>query len=259
LSIKKLFALLAFLIPSAAFAAEPVVAVWYRGVPVGAPRQSDLGAIRALGFNGVVWPNAHAAGLIEIRRLAGLVGLTVIAADAPAAITPRGALKPPDRVDIVITSPSTPILALTWRAVAHGARTIAFDSQSPTGAGLEERDGSLKPWVRTAINIARQLTANARLADIMRPGPGITVTPPTPALDVVMLDADRSWVVVATNTSPSALKAAVRLPPGTPYALWVSWLEGPPLAMVSEMAGPRWMLSMEPRSARVYIIDKKMK
>jgi hypothetical protein len=49
------------------------------------------------------------------------------------------------------------------------------------------------------------------------------------------------------------------MPPGTPYALWVSWLEGPPLAMVAEAAGPRWVMNLEARGARVYIIDKVMK
>lgn len=244
---------------SPALAAEPVVSVWYRGEPAGTPRQSDLGAIRALGFTGVTWPRGKNDA--EVQRLASLVGLQVILADAPAPVTPVNALTPPDRVDIAVTPDRpTALVALAWRAVAHGARTIAFDGRSPTGAGLEEKDGSLKPWVRAAIGIARQLTANARLADAMRPGPGVIVSPASdPALDVVMLDANRSWVVVATNTSPAAVKTSVRLPAGTPYALWVSWLEGPPLAMVSEAAGPRWELSMEPHSARVYIIDKVMK
>ena len=251
----------AAIMPNRASAAEPVVSVWYRGTPAGTPRQSDLGAIRALGFNGIVWPKAGAASEFEVTRLAGLVGLKVVVADRPVPITAETALRPPDRVDIVITSEtSAMIMALAWRAVAHGARTIAFDSRSPAGAGLEEADGSLRTWVRTAISIARQLTANANLANLMRPGPGILVTPDSaPALDVVFLDGDRSWVIVATNTSSAKVAATVRLPTGTPYALWVSWLESPPLAMISEPAGPRWVLSMEPRSARVYIIDKIMK
>jgi hypothetical protein len=248
--------------PASASAAEPVVAVWYRGNPAGTPRQSDLGAIRALGFTGVVWPRAGGAGVDELTRLAGLVGLKVVIADGPPTpIDGRSALRPPNRVDINV-APATPgmITALTWRAVAHGARVIAFDSGARTGAGLEQSDGSLKPWAKAAISVSRQLTANANLADAMRPGPGLILSPaPPPTLDVVLLDADRSWVIVATNTSGSAASSRVRLPAGTPYALWVSWLEGPPLAMISEPAGPRWMLRMEPRSALVYIIDKRMK
>ena len=261
--IKAIVALL-LLCPSLAQAAEPIVSVWYRGVPAGTPRQGDLGAIRALGFNGVTWPRSHVGGVAEVRRLAALVGLTVIVADGPVALTETSALQSrtsSDRADIVVTPATAPlVLTLAWRAVAHGARTIAFDSGSPTGAGLEEKDGSLKPWVRSAIAVARQLTANAHLADIMKPGPAVTVTPPlSPAFDVVLLDADRSWVIVATNTSTKTSKTEVRLPAGAPYALWVSWLEGKPLAMVSEPGGPRWVVTMEPQSARVYIIDKAPK
>ena len=247
--------------PAMAWAAEPVVSVWYRGEPAGTPRQSDLGAIRALGFNGVTWPRGHAAGLTELRRLAEIVGLKVIVADAPVPITALTALKPPERVDIAITSDAGESLtALAWRAVAHGARTLAFDRGAPIGAGLLNSDASLKPWATAAIKIARQLSANARLADAMRPGPGVTVSPPPGTdLNVVLLDADRSWVVVATNTSARMIGASARMPPGTPYALWVSWLEGPPLAMVAESAGPRWVMNLEARGARVYIIDKLMK
>ena len=250
------------LVPASAAAADPVVAVWYRGNPAGTPRQSDLGAIRALGFTGVTWPRASAAGVDELIRLAGLVGLKVVIADGPPAlIDGRSALRPPSRVDIAVAS-ATPgmISALAWRAVSRGARVIAFDSGARTGAGLEQPDGSLKPWARAAIGVSRQLTANANLVNALRPGPGLILTPaPPPTLDVVLLDADRSWVIVATNTSGSPVSSRVRLPAGTPYALWVSWLEGSPLAMISEPAGPRWMLKMEPRSALVYIIDKQIK
>jgi len=256
----KFLVLLLLLVPSFAPATDPIVAVWYRGNPVGVPQQSDLGAIRALGFNAVVWPAVHEVGLAQLYSLAARVGLKVISADKPRPITGSSALKPPARVDIAVTSATGPtILALAWRAVAHGGRVIAFDGGMPAGAGLEETDRSLKPWVRTAINIARALTANANLAGMMRSGPRVSVTPKPAGLDVAMLDADRAWVIVATNTSSNPIKAEARLPKGTPYALWVSWLEGPPLAMVSESSGPRWVLSLEPYGAQVYIIDKKMK
>ena len=253
---------LTVLMPARASAADPVVAVWYRGNPAGIPRQSDLGAIRALGFTGVTWPGSNRAGTSELTRLAGLVGLEVLIADGPSVpIDGRSALRPPARVDIAVSS-ATPgmISALAWRAVAHGARVIAFDAGVRIGAGLEEPGGALKPWARAAIGVARQLTANANLVNAMKPGPGLIFTPTPPAsLNVVLLDGDRSWVIVATNTSASPISSRVRLPAGTPYALWVSWLEGSPLAMISEPAGPRWMLRMEPRSAQVYIIDKVMK
>jgi hypothetical protein len=186
-------------------------------------------------------------------------------ADRPRALTQKTAARPPEHVDIVI-GPSTAgiVTPLAWQAVAHGARSIAIDGGAKTGAGLEERDGSLKPWARAALNLSRQLNTNANLVALLRPGPRISVGPRTPQADVIfvqasLLDAGRAWVVIATNIWNRKATASIRLPKGVPYALWVSWLEGPPLAMVSEPAGPRWMVTMAPRSAQVYIIDKDMK
>ena len=55
--IRALLAVALLCLPLPVSAAEPVVAVWYRGAPAGTPRQDDLAVIRALGFNGVVWPD----------------------------------------------------------------------------------------------------------------------------------------------------------------------------------------------------------
>ena len=189
--------------------------------------------------------------------------------DAAAALTP------PAHVDIIVTPENAGIIApLAWRAVAHGARAIAFDAGSPQGAGLNEQDGSLKPWVRDAIGVARQLTANARLVEVLAPGPGVIVArtggrrqarsrprdgTPRRALDVVLLDGERSWVLVATNLSNAPVQATVRLPAGAPYAIWVSWIDGSTLAMAGELAGPRWTLQMDANSVRVYLIDKATK
>ncbi len=251
--------------PRTAAAEDPVVSVWYRGTPAGVPQQSELGAIRALGFQAITWPRANQAGLPELHRMAAIVGLQVRIQDRPIALTTRTVMKPLDRVDIVI-SPSTSsiVTPLAWSAVARGARSIAFDSGSTTGAGLEQKDGSLKSWARAAQAIARQLDANANLVAMLRPGPKILVGPTRPQDDVVfvsavLLDAGRSWVIIATNNWNRTTTASIRLPTDVPYALWVSWLGGPPLAMLSEPAGPRWVVTMAPRSAQVYIIDKTMK
>src|SRR4029453_18620254 len=145
-------------------------------------------------------------------------------------------------------------------AIAHGARVLTFDSGSATGAGLENPDRSVKPWVTAAQGLARQFSANNRLIQALRPGPGLIMVPDTvPARDVVMLDADRSWVLIATNTSNAGVTATVRLPAGTPYAIWADLLDNSSLAMAGELAGPRWSLKMDPHVARVYIIDKKQK
>jgi len=240
---------------------EPVVSVWYRGNPAGTPRQSDLGVIRALGFNGVTWPKSAAAGQAELRRLADLVGLQVEVVDKPQLAGAVSALSPGSRVDILVAgTEGTQIPGLAWRAIAHGARTVAFDGGAAAGTGLDQKDGSLKPWARAAIAIARQLTGNSRLVRILKPGPGILLSPPhAPALDVVLLDGDRSWVLVATNVSADTLTTSARLPAGAPYAMWISWADGATLAMIDEPAGPRWNLQIGPGIARVYLIDKVLK
>lgn len=238
---------------------EPIVSVWYRGNPAGTPRQSDLGVIRALGFNGVTWPKSADANNTELKRLAGLVGLTAEIVEAPRPATAESALEPGARVDIAAGDGGS-IAALAWRAVAHGARTIAFDSGERIGPGTDEKDGSLKPWARAAIAIARQLTGNSRLVAILKPGPGVLLTPTNaPALDVVLLDGQRSWVLVVTNTSAGVLKSSARLPAGAPYAMWISWADGATLAMIDEPAGPRWNFEIAPGAARVYLIDKIIK
>ena len=268
-----LIVVLLFAAPAAA--AEPVVGVWYRGMPAGTPRQDDLAVLRALGFNGVAWPAAQTDGLDTVRAMAKVVGLQVIVASAAPPLDAVSALTPPTHVNIVVTPENAASIApLAWRAVAHGARAIAFDAGAPQGAGLNAPDGSLKPWVRDAIGIARQLTANARLVDVLTPGPGVIVAPTAGtsasdaapaapgarhALDVVLLDGDWSWVLVATNLSNAPAQAIVRLPAGAPYAIWVSWIDGSTLAMAGELAGPRWTLQMDAHSVRVYLIDKATK
>ena len=238
---------------------EPIVSVWYRGNPAGTPRQSDLGVIRALGFNGVTWQKSADASDTELKRLASVVGLTAEIVEASTPVTAESALKPSARVDIAAGNGSN-IPALAWRAVAHGARTIAFDSGDRVGFGTDENDGSLKPWARAAVAIARQLTGNSRLVAILKPGPGVLLTPTNaPALDVVLLDGQRSWVLVITNTSAAVLKSSARLPAGAPYAMWISWADGATLAMIDEPAGPRWNFEIAPGAARVYLIDKIIK
>jgi hypothetical protein len=189
------------------------------------------------------------------------VGLNVTVADPARPVTPESLLKSAARVDIIVSPENADALtALAWRAIARGARTIAFDGRAAQGAGLENPDRSLKPWARLAIEVARQLTANPRLVNSLRPGPGVTIVPlSSPDLDVVMLDADRAWALIATNTAATPVEATVRLPAGTPYAIWLNILDATSLAMNGEEAGPRWNLKLAPGAARFYVIDKVMK
>lgn len=245
-----------------AWAADPLVGVWYRGTPAGTPRQDELAVIRALGFGGVTWPASQTSGAEALRRMATAAGLQVTIAVPPKGATPASALIPSPRLDLIVTPQNADaVTAIAWRAVAHGARTLMFDSGSPTGAGLENPDRSLKPWVRAAQSVARQFDANSRLITALRPGPGVTLSPDRkPDLDVVMLDADRSWVLIVTNTSAAQTETLLRLPTGTPYAIWFDMLDASTLAMNgSEAAGPKSTLRTAPHTARVYVIDKVMK
>jgi hypothetical protein len=134
---------------------------------------------------------------------------------------------------------------------------MVFDSGAPTGAGLETAGRDLQPWARDALNVSRQITVNARLAAALKAAPGVLVWPEQfPDLDVLLLDADRSWVLIATNAGTEPRKATVRLPAGAPYAIWISWLDGSALSMLGEAPGPRWNLDIAPGAARVYLIDK---
>jgi hypothetical protein len=240
---------------------DPTVTVWYRGTPAGTPSPEELAVIRAVGFSSITWPASQKTGIEKLKAMAATAGLQVLIADPPKPATAESVQKPGERVDIVATPQNVPALtALAWRAIAHGARVIAFDSGSATGAGLENFDRSLRAWVPAARDLARQFQANSRLVQALRPGPGLIMTPESvPGLDVVMLDADRSWVLVATNASNAPVAASLRLPTGTPYALWADLLDNSTLAMAGEAAGPRWNLKMEPYLTRVYIIDKRMK
>ncbi len=130
----------------------------------GTPKQEELAVIRALGFGGVTWPASQTKNIEVLRKMAAAAGLRLTVADEPKPVTPASLLTPSDRVDLVVTLQNADALtALAWRAVAHGARALAFDSGSPQGAGLENPDRSLKDWVHAAIDVARQFDANNRL------------------------------------------------------------------------------------------------
>jgi hypothetical protein len=238
--------------------AEPVVAVWYRGTPAGTPRQDDLAAIRAQGFTGVTWPAGQTSRVDELRRIAGSLGLAVTVQAAPVPLTAASALRPTDRVDVDVTRLAADgIPALVWRAVGHGARTIAFDSGSQAGAPLTDATGRPLPWVGAASAIARQLTFNARLFLDARAGPRIAIQPPAPAgVDVVLLETGRAWMLIATNTSNARATTVAELPAAVPPALWTSLLDGSGLSMLSRPSGPRWTFELAAGEAAIWVIDK---
>lgn len=230
----------------------PLATVVYRGVP----SLDDLAAIRAYDFPAVSWsgPADAAAG---VREDAARLGLAVLLAADEPPITPEAALDPAPAVTIAVDSPDAGIVALAWRAIAHGARQVTFDAGRPWGAGFTEEDGRPRPWVTKARSVARQMTFNHQLITSSRPGPAVSFDGDRPSgLDVVLLETDQVWILVATNTADVTARAAVRLPALVPSALWVDVLDGTEMSMLNEPDGPRWTFELAPDGARFYAIDK---
>ena len=229
-------------------ATEPTVSVWYRGSPPGQPRQDDLAVIKAMGFLSVTWPSISTGGAADLRRMADTVGVGVQVRSEPQPLTAATALRPRATVDIETRDVvAEEIQALVWRAVAHGARVVSFDPGPADGSGLQNAAGRAAPWLATAKTIARQLNFNAKLFNEIRSAPVVSVLgPAAPALDVVLIQDERSWVLVATNTAKGRVQAVVHLPPVVPAAMWVNLLDGSQMSMLSQPIGPRWNLELEP-------------
>jgi hypothetical protein len=239
---------------------EPLASVWYRGRPAGVPQADDLAEIRAAGFTTVTWP-AAAVGQDALQPLAKAAGLDVLVRPPIPPVTFVTALTPHEFVDVRVGQDrGFAIAPLAWRALAHGARVISFDAGQREGAGLVDATRHRRAWVPAAVEIARQLRANGALFAQCRPGPAVAVDRPAPAaLDVTLLEARKSWVLVATNGANARVRALVHLPAGIPYALWLNLLDASTMAMLQQSGGPQWTADLEPYGVRVYVIDKTLK
>jgi hypothetical protein len=239
---------------TAATAAAHRVSIWYRGGSDGQPRSQDLVAIRAAGFACVTWPSGR-RGADEVRQTAELVGLAVIVApDAPTFLTAAAALAPAPEVTIDVRQDGARPAALAWRAVAHGARTVVFDSGRQGSTGLLAADGSRPRWVDDALALSRQFSANAPMFSEMAPGP--VPSQRSSDIDVALLQTRRSWILVATNTAAERRSTTVRLPREVPSALWTNLLDGSEMSMLREPEGPRWTVDIGDHGALVYLIEK---
>lgn len=237
-----------------------VASLWYRGVPAGLPRQVDLDAIGEAGFTAVTWPTQYVNGALELRRMADRAGLKVVIRSEPVPLTPASALRADTHVDIVVSRTAVALLpALAWRAVAHGARVISFDAGVAEGTGLRSAATQPAAWVAAASAVARQLAINATLVDTLSAGPTVRVDPQVENLDIALLEAPRSWVLVATNTAAAGTAPAdtyAFMPPGVPPAEWLNLFDGSTIGMSSRPAGARWHVVLGPGDTRVYVIDK---
>jgi hypothetical protein len=227
----------------------PRVVLLYRGSPRGVPRLDDFAAIRARGFSAVAWPAGSSTGEPEARRLAALVDLDLVRVDA---LPPGGlAMIAAERI------PAAELAAHAWRFIAHGVRDILVDAGRTAKAS---GDGADAAWVSAAALLARHVSANARLFAAAVPvSPPLAPQPASAGMDVTLLDAERSWVLIATNTSGRRRTGLVHLPGPVPYALWVSLIDGSTLSMRADGAGPTWEFDFAAGRAAVYVIDKQLK
>jgi len=246
--------------PAAAMQTRTRASIWYRGLPAGVPRQIDIDAIAAAGFSAVTWPTLHVSRALDLRRMADRAGLQVVIRTESVPLTAEAALAGDTHADIqVLRTPVRLFSSLLWRAVAHGTRVVSFDAGLAEGSGLVDQSGQVPAWVGAASGVARQLAVNATMVDTFMTGPRVTMDPPVPALDVMLIDAARSWVLIATNTAEPGTPPAdtfVFLPRGVPPAEWLNLFDGSTISMLRQPTGARWHVVLGPGDVRVYVIGK---
>ena len=229
-------------------------------MPAGEPRQVDLDAISGAGFSAVTWPTLYASRALDLRRMAERAGLEVVTRIEAVPVTPESALAGEAYVDILIPKTAARLYpSLLWRAVAHGTRIVSFDPGVNEGTGLKDSAGKPSSWVAAVSGLAHQLSVNAVMVDTFKKGPAVKVDPPVAGLDVVLIDAGRSWVVIATNTAGASTPPAdthAFLPKGVPPAEWLNLFDGTTIAMLRQATGPRWHVVLGPGDVRVYAIGK---
>lgn len=255
-----LAALVLLLLLPAVAVAQVRASVWYRGMPSGVPRYTDLQEIKANGFDAVTWPLQHVNGAEELQRMASRLEMTVVVRSESVPLTWADVTKGDSKVDLWPSrTPRSEWTALIWRAVAHGARVVSFDAGLPTGTGLRDEHG-VKDWVPVAAALGRQLTTNGSLIASLRRGPAVVVEPPDPRLDLSLLENARSWVIIATNASSTAgqsIDTFATFPAAVPAAEWLGLFDGNMMSMLYRSTGSRWHVRLGPGEAKVFVIDKR--
>ena len=233
---------------------------WYRGMPAGQPRQADLDAISAAGFSAVTWPTLFVSRARDLRQMADRAGLEVVIRTESVPLTPETAMAGEPYVDIVVPRTAARLFpALLWRSVAHGSRVVSFDAGVKEGSGLTDSTGKPAEWAGAAAAVAHQLALKAVMVDTFTSAPPAKVDPAVPGLDVKLIDAARSWVLIATNTAAPGTPPAdtyVFLPRGVPPAEWLNLFDGTTISMLQQSTGARWHIVLGPGDVRVYAIGK---
>ena len=246
-------------------AADPVVSLWYRGVPAGTPRIDDLIVIHGAGLPSITWPQNQTAHLMELRSLALKAGLDVIVRTAqPFTVTtasPPVRIAQPEEIDLSMSVTQTraaQMPAIIWNEIAHGARVVSLDPQPPAGFVRWTDDAGLRAWGRAAGVVGKDVSRLGSLIASFKPGPKVIFESALPAsVDFAFLDAGRSWAIVATNRSAIKQSVKVHLPKDVAAAEWMNLLTSTVVAMVAKTDGPRWTCALEPWQAKVLVIDKR--
>jgi len=225
-----------------------IAALLYRGQPAGTPRMSDLATIKATGFSAVAWPRELQRAQSVLRELALKAGLEVVIA---------GGASEPGTARIDTTARSGAVTADAWRALQRGVLTVIFDPVSRDAPRLTDAGGRLLPWVNAARAFSRQLAANPLLFDRMTPVNGVSVDKGPLDVRVSLHQADRAWLLIATNAGPERSRFVARLPPTVPTALWISLLDGSGMSMPRLPDGPHWSADVGAGQALVYLIDRE--
>jgi hypothetical protein len=242
------------------FQARTRASLWYRGVPAGVPRHEDLHAIKAAGFTAVTWPMAHARSTRELAIMTENAGLEMVIRPDGPSLTAESALVGNTYADLLAPKTEPRLYpSIVWRAIAHGSRVISFDAGVKEGTGLTDPSGKPPAWLAAASTVARQVASHAVMVDTFTQGPPLKVDPQVAGLDVALIDAGRSWVLIATNTAAPGSRPAdtfVYLPKGVPPAEWLNLFDGTTIAMLRQPAGPRWHILLGPGDLRIYAIGK---
>ena len=148
--------------------------------------------------------------------------------------------------------------AIIWNEIAHGARAISLDPQSPTGFVRWPDDVGLREWGRAAGAVAKDVSRLDNLITSFKPGPKVIFeSAMLPSVDFAFLDAGRSWAIIATNRSATRQSVQIHLPNDVAPAEWMNLLTSTVVAMIAKPDGPRWTCALEPWQAKVMVIDKR--
>jgi hypothetical protein len=186
------------------------------------------------------------SGQVRVERVPSLSVSVITGSRTQLKVSADGMADRP-----VPSTPADAVRPFAWRAFAHGSRAISL-----SGVALQDSG----PWVEVGRTIARQFQIHGTLLAQCRNGLPLRFEGRAPAaIDVTLLEADRTFVLVATNTSGLRVRGAAVLPPAVPYAMWLNLLDGSSMAMLEQAPGPKWVFDMPPWGVKVYVIDKTLK